>query len=203
MAFVQLNNAPVNSLNLATIKELTNAIGLVEKNPKTKALVLASSCRVFSAGLDLSEMHDATEGMYWRQVQEHNKKDLILSKLLLFLPFSPFLCLLSSSSLPPLEFMDEFWSAFQDLWIALYGTKLATVAAIAGDSVAGGCIISLACDTRLIASTAKIGLNEAAFGLVAPPWTAQMMIDVVGRRTAEKALSLGPYSALRRPCELA
>lgn len=75
--------------------------------------------------------------------------------------------------------------------VALYGTHLVTVASIAGDAVAGGCILSLACDTRVISSEAKIGLNEAAFGLIAPPWTVMMMIDTIGRRQAEKALSLG------------
>ena len=89
------------------------------------------------------------------------------------------------------EFFDEFWLEFQNLWLALYGTRLATVASIAGEAYAGGCIIALACDARIIAASAKIGLNEAAFGLVAPPWTAQMMVDTVGRRQGEKALSLG------------
>lgn len=145
-----MNNAPVNSMNLATIKEMTSAIKLIESNPQTKGLILTSSCRVFSAGLDLSEMHNAST-----------------------------------------EFLDEFWGAFQELWVALYGTRLATIAAIAGESIAGGCIISLACDTRLLASTANIGLNEAAFGLIAPPWTCNMMIDTIGRTKAEKALSLG------------
>lgn len=150
VAFLQLNNGPVNSMNLATIKEMTSAIKLIESNPKTKGLILTSSCRVFSAGLDLSEMHNASS-----------------------------------------EFLDEFWSSFQELWITLYGTKLATIAAIAGECIAGGCIVSLACDSRLLASTANIGLNEAAFGLIPPPWTCDMMIDAVGRKNAEKALSLG------------
>ena len=150
IAFLQMNNGPVNSMNLATIKEMSSAIKLIESNPKTKGLILTSSCRVFSAGLDLSEMHNASS-----------------------------------------DFLDEFWDAFQELWITLYGTKLATVAAITGECIAGGCIVSLACDTRLLASTASIGLNEAAFGLIPPPWTCDMMVDVIGRKNAEKALSLG------------
>jgi 3,2-trans-enoyl-CoA isomerase len=89
------------------------------------------------------------------------------------------------------DFLDEFWGEFQNLWVSLYGSRLLTIAAIAGESLAGGCIISLACDHRIIVSTAKIGLNEAAFGLVAPPWTAQTMIDVVGRRVGERALCQG------------
>lgn len=89
------------------------------------------------------------------------------------------------------EFLEEFWYTFQEVWLTLYGTHLATVAAMNGHALAGGCIISLACDYRTIAQGVTIGLNEAAFGLVAPPWTIQMMIDVIGRRQAEKALSLG------------
>ena len=39
---------------------------------------------------------------------------------------------------------------------------------------------------RIITSIGSIGLNEAAFGLVAPPWSMPMMIDIIGRRQAEK-----------------
>ena len=30
------------------------------------------------------------------------------------------------------EFLDKFWSEFQDLWATLYNTKLATISAING-----------------------------------------------------------------------
>lgn len=91
----------------------------------------------------------------------------------------------------PTDTLREYWGAVLDLWGCLYGSRLATVAAIGGHAIAGGCIIALACDTRIIHSKAVIGLNEAAFGLIAPPWTIEMMINVCGYRHAEKALTLG------------
>ena len=89
------------------------------------------------------------------------------------------------------EELTVFWSTFQELWVTLYGSRLATVAAIAGHAPAGGCILSLSCDARILGSKSLIGLNEAAFGLVAPAWTVQMMMDVMGIRQGEKACSLG------------
>lgn len=40
-------------------------------------------------------------------------------------------------------------------------------------------------------SVPTIGLNESKLGIAAPPWLGQQMMDTVGRRQAEMALSLG------------
>jgi 3,2-trans-enoyl-CoA isomerase len=60
-----------------------------------------------------------------------------------------------------------------------------------GHAIAGGCILSLCCDERILASGAKIGLNEAAFGIMPPPFAAALMIDTIGNRLAQRALTLG------------
>ena len=39
----------------------------------------------------------------------------------------------------------EYWTAVQEMWLALYTTPLATVAAIPGHCIAGGVMLSLAC----------------------------------------------------------
>ena len=58
-----------------------------------------------------------------------------------------------------------FWTAVQEMWLALYMTPLATVAAISGHAPAGGCLIALACDYRvLVEGKYGIGLNEAQIG---------------------------------------
>ena len=58
-----------------------------------------------------------------------------------------------------------FWKAVQEMWLALYMTPLATVAAISGHAPAGGCLIALACDYRvLVEGKYTIGLNEAQIG---------------------------------------
>lgn len=93
--------------------------------------------------------------------------------------------------------LQNFWYAFQQLYLDLYGTRLATIGAIAGHAPAAGCMLALCCDYRIMASAKgtekppSIGLNETKLGIVAPPWLGQQMIDTVGQRNAELSLSLG------------
>ncbi|XP_007435979.1 enoyl-CoA delta isomerase 1, mitochondrial, partial [Python bivittatus] len=96
------------------------------------------------------------------------------------------------------ERLAEFWRAVQELWILLYGSRLATVAAINGSSPAGGCLLALSCDYRIMADSRKyiIGLNETRLGIVAPFWFKDCLVNTVGHRAAERSLQLGIlYSA--------
>eukprot|EP00549_Striatella_unipunctata_P009187 CAMPEP_0118676832 /NCGR_PEP_ID=MMETSP0800-20121206/2271_1 /TAXON_ID=210618 ORGANISM="Striatella unipunctata, Strain CCMP2910" /NCGR_SAMPLE_ID=MMETSP0800 /ASSEMBLY_ACC=CAM_ASM_000638 /LENGTH=242 /DNA_ID=CAMNT_0006572399 /DNA_START=164 /DNA_END=892 /DNA_ORIENTATION=- len=86
----------------------------------------------------------------------------------------------------------EFWTSVQQLYIDLYGTRLAVVAAINGHAPAAGCMLAMACDYRIMKNgPARIGLNEASFGLVAPEWMGGLMLRTVGHREGEIALGLG------------
>jgi len=87
----------------------------------------------------------------------------------------------------------KFWKSFQQLYLDLYGCRMATVAAIEGHAPAAGCMLALSCDYRVMADDPKltIGLNESRLGIVAPPWLGQQLVDTVGRRNAELALGLG------------
>lgn len=98
---------------------------------------------------------------------------------------------------PKPERMREFWRALQSFWMRLYISPLATAAAINGHSPAGGCLIALSCDYRVMASGSyAIGLNETLLGIVAPFWFMDTIRNVVGQRESEKALQLGRlYSA--------
>lgn len=89
-----------------------------------------------------------------------------------------------------------FWTAFQQVYLDLYGSRLACIAAMEGHAPAAGCMLALSCDYRIMSSSSSnrkvtIGLNESQLGIVAPPWLAQQMMDTVGRRRAEAALALG------------
>jgi Delta3-Delta2-enoyl-CoA isomerase len=104
---------------------------------------------------------------------------------------------------PEMDRLRSFWKSFQTLYLSLYGSRLACIAAIEGHAPAAGCMLALSCDYRIMAATdtshddvkqhwqPKIGLNETKLGIVAPPWLAQQMIDCVGVRQAELSLSLG------------
>lgn len=86
----------------------------------------------------------------------------------------------------------SFWTALQDLWLKLMTTRLATAAAIEGHSPAGGCLIALTCDERVMTSSkSTIGLNETRLGIVAPPWFIANFTACVGQRQADRMLQCG------------
>lgn len=85
-----------------------------------------------------------------------------------------------------------FWTSVQEMWLALYMTPLATVASISGHAPAGGCLLALSCDYRvMVEGKSRIGLNESQIGIVAPRWLSRMLVDTVGMRPAERMLQLG------------
>ena len=94
---------------------------------------------------------------------------------------------------PDMDRLRKFWHSFQQVYVDLYGSRLACMAAINGHAPAAGCMLALSCDYRLMFDNGigKIGLNESAFGIVAPPWLGQQYIDTLGHRQAEISLSLG------------
>jgi Delta3-Delta2-enoyl-CoA isomerase len=100
--------------------------------------------------------------------------------------------------------LPEFWMSFQQLYLDLYGSRLSTIAAIAGPAPAAGCMLALSCDYRIMTDHPKctIGLNESQLGIVAPPWLAQQYIDVIGKRQAELALLLGTLFPPQRALQI-
>uniref|UniRef100_A0A9J8DCC7 Enoyl-CoA delta isomerase 1 n=1 Tax=Cyprinus carpio carpio TaxID=630221 RepID=A0A9J8DCC7_CYPCA len=69
------------------------------------------------------------------------------------------------------EHCAEFWKAVQDAWLKLYGSTKVTIATINGSRPAGGCLLALCCDYRIMTDNRhyNIGLNEkqlAGFQLV-------------------------------------
>ncbi|KAG9328642.1 hypothetical protein JZ751_014449 [Albula glossodonta] len=98
----------------------------------------------------------------------------------------------------------EFWKAVQEMWLKLYGSNMVTIAAINGSSPAGGCLMALTCDYRIMAENPRygIGLNETQLGIRVGLWSVfgrrfkDTMVNTVGHRTTEMALELGLlYSA--------
>lgn len=92
---------------------------------------------------------------------------------------------------PAEQRLRAFWTALQQVYLDLYGSRLATIAGISGPAPAAGCMLAMACDYRISDQKGIIGLNEAQFGIVAPPWICDLMLRTVGQRQAEKALMLG------------
>ncbi len=97
--------------------------------------------------------------------------------------------------------MQDFWRTFYDLWRLLATCPVPVVAAITGHSPAGGTVLSVFCDYRIMAEGEfKIGLNETQVGLVAPSAIFIALQRLLGARAAERHLVsgqlLGPAQAL-------
>lgn len=71
--------------------------------------------------------------------------------------------------------MERFMAAFSEALFALYTLEKPVVAAVSGHAVAGGCILALAADVRLLRRGAQIGLNEVKIG-VPLPWSVAVLL---------------------------
>lgn len=84
------------------------------------------------------------------------------------------------------------WERFFAAARALVECPIPVVAAIAGHAPAGGCVLALCCDYRVMASGPyRIGLNETRVGLVAPEGIQRLLRRVVGPYRAERLLVAG------------
>jgi enoyl-CoA hydratase/carnithine racemase len=86
------------------------------------------------------------------------------------------------------------WDAFFAAARALVASPVPIAAGIAGHAPAGGCVLALCCDYRVMARSPdpakpfRIGLNETQVGLVAPEGIQRLLRRVVGTHRAERLL---------------
>jgi enoyl-CoA hydratase len=71
--------------------------------------------------------------------------------------------------------MQRFMAAFSEAVLALFALEKPVVAAVSGHAVAGGCILALTADMRLLRRGAHIGLNEVKVG-VPLPWDVAVLL---------------------------
>ena len=90
------------------------------------------------------------------------------------------------------EALTSAWQAFFAAARALASCPVPVVAAVTGHAPAGGCVLALCCDYRVMAAGEfRIGLNETQVGLVAPEGIQRLMRRVVGYAMAERLLVAG------------
>jgi enoyl-CoA hydratase len=86
--------------------------------------------------------------------------------------------------------MEIFMRAFGEMVWSLYGLRKPVVAAVGGHAVAGGCILALTADYRVLRrGGVQIGLNEVKIG-VPLPWSVAILLreSVPARSLTEVAL---------------
>lgn len=101
------------------------------------------------------------------------------------------------------EAVEQTWVAFGQVCRALAASPLLSVAAVGGHSPAGGAVISLYCDYRIMANSPvsndsaapvapyRIGLNEVQVGLFVPDAIQYALRRVVGAYRAERLMLAG------------
>lgn len=147
---VTLKRPPVNSLNLELLSEISDVLTDLKKTKSPGMILTSASDKVFTAGLDIMEMHN-----------------------------------------PDPERFKQFWYTLQDVWMKLYGSPFPTAAAINGHSPAGGCLLAMCCEYRVMVNNFNIGLNETQLGIVAPVWFIKTMLNTISIRNTELALTTG------------
>lgn len=86
----------------------------------------------------------------------------------------------------------DYLTSFTDLYTYLFLYPKPVVAALNGHAMAGGCMLALACDRRvMIASNARIALNEIGFGSSVFAGSTEMLRFLVGNANATAVLYSG------------
>ncbi|AVY67645.1 enoyl-CoA hydratase/isomerase family protein [Xanthomonas translucens] len=100
------------------------------------------------------------------------------------------------------------WKAFFAAARALANSAIPVVAALTGHAPAGGCVLALCCDYRVMARSPEpahpvtIGLNETQVGLAAPEGIQRLLRRVVGAHRAERLLVGGELVSAERALQI-
>lgn len=201
---------------------------------KCRGIILHSSVQnIFSAGMDLEELLSVGEDAEEERLQAKNKgteetatspnetppngnvpvgsSSINDNKKSLFL--TP-----DGKRVPYASFV-QYWGTLQHLQFTLLGYPVPVVAAISGDAPAGGCLLSMLCDYRVMAAKSakgspassksqhapkdaasnevsskpprlyKIGMTSVRAGFAVPPWIAATLRYTVGPKHAEEILT--------------
>ncbi len=86
----------------------------------------------------------------------------------------------------------RYLTKFTNLYTSMFLFPKPVIAALNGHTIAGGCMLALACDSRIMTSgKAKISLNEISFGSSVFAGSVDMLKFCVGHKNAESILYSG------------
>ncbi|HPL62728.1 MAG TPA: enoyl-CoA hydratase/isomerase family protein [Syntrophales bacterium] len=92
----------------------------------------------------------------------------------------------------------EYLTLFTDFYLYVYLYPKPVIAALNGHTIAGGCMIAICCDFRIMVSgKARIALNEIQFGSSVFAGSVEVLRALIGQRNAETFL----YSGEMYPAE--
>ncbi len=99
--------------------------------------------------------------------------------------------------------LSQFWQSFLNLLRVIATMPVPTAFAMTGHAPAGGLMITLFGDYRIMAGGQyKTGLNAVQNGLAAPPLVHQALVRLVGPHRAERMLMAGGTMEAQRAFEI-
>ena len=99
--------------------------------------------------------------------------------------------------------LSEFWGRFFRLLRTMASSEVPIVAAITGHSPAGGAVLGLFCDYRIMADGEfKIGLNEVQVGLYVPEPIQFALRRLIGAHRAERLMVAGTMLSPAKALEI-
>jgi enoyl-CoA hydratase/carnithine racemase len=97
--------------------------------------------------------------------------------------------------------MERFFGKFEEAMIALYALRQPLVAAVSGAAVAGGCILALTADHRVLRRGSPIGLNEVRVGVPLPWWVLTLLRTSLSPAALTSVALLGRNFSDEEACE--
>ena len=151
-----------NTISLQLMIDVVNAMDEVDKDPEYRVVILTGAgSKHFCGGADLRDFAERARQRGARGGQ------------------------------PGAGGGGDFVSPRRDLFTALEESRVPVIAAINGAAMGGGCEIALACDIRVIADTASIGLPEIRFGALPAGGGTQRLPRLVGAGIAKEMIFSG------------
>jgi enoyl-CoA hydratase len=90
----------------------------------------------------------------------------------------------------------------EDMILAVERCAVPVIAMIYGYCIAAGCGLAVACDLRLAADDARLGITAARIGVVYPPSATLRLINLVGVAAAKEMLYAGRLLDAQRAREI-
>jgi len=101
------------------------------------------------------------------------------------------------------DLLSRFWQSFTRLLKRIALSPLPTVFAMTGHAPAGGIVMAVFGDYRIMPRGAfKTGMNEVQVGLVVPPPVQQALVRLIGAHRAERILVAGEIMDAQRALEI-